>query len=219
MEDISITERENNTTQKLLRAFMQFRRADWHGEVVPGHKHSEIMVLVCLSRGAMRGFSDMKVSDISRLLQVTSPTVTQLLKGLEAEGLITRQVDLNDRRAVGVALTEKGQEVAQKAHHAFHDSFQGLVEYLGEEDSNQLAELLLKVNHYYAEKVSHLKSLWEDDKVDVEKLNNLRAKLYGSQTDKISELQSLWKSGSPDAEKINSLKSFTEMEGGHVEGD
>ena len=95
--------------------------------------------------------AEMKVSEISKQLHVTSPTVTQLVNGLEANGLIKRNSDPVDRRAVGITLTEKGERVTEQAAEAFSASIQGLIEFLGEEQSNQLTELLSKVFRYYNE--------------------------------------------------------------------
>ena len=95
---------------------------------------------------------EIKVSEISKMMQVTSPTVTQVLNSLEASGLIERHIDPKDRRAIGVKLTSKGEMVVQKAREAFFASIRGLVEYLGEEQSSQLADLLSKVYRYYSEK-------------------------------------------------------------------
>jgi DNA-binding MarR family transcriptional regulator len=107
----------------------------------------------------------MKVSEISKRLQVTSPTVTQLLKGLEMHGLIERHIDPVDRRAVGVKLTREGEKVAQQAADAFTASMRGLIEYLGEEQSNQLVELLSKAFRYFSEREASLyHSAWNGDK-------------------------------------------------------
>src|SRR5437588_4266527 len=142
----------NPTTQKLLRAFMQFRRAEWHQRSIAGYKPSEIKVLFCIKKGMGSSTPEIKVSEISKRLHVTSPTVTQLIKGLEASGLIERNIDPEDRRSVGIKLTEKGEMITQQAAAAFEESVNGLIEYLGEEQSNQLAELLLKAFRYYDEK-------------------------------------------------------------------
>ncbi len=107
---------------------------------------------------------EIKVSEISKQLDVTSPTITQLLKGLEANGLIERHIDPIDRRAVVVKLTRKGEMVAQQAADAFFASMHGLLEYLGEEQSNQLVDLLSKVLRYFEEReASMYHSLWNGD--------------------------------------------------------
>ncbi len=159
MENLS-----NPTAQKLFRSLMQFSKAGWHQHSVAGCKPSEIRVLFCIKKGMKPDAHEMKVSEISKQLHVTSPTITQLLKGLEMNGLIERSIDPTDRRSVGIKLTEKGEMVTRKAADAFASSLHGLIEYLGEEQSDQLAELLFKVSHYYNEKAANINSThWEGD--------------------------------------------------------
>src|SRR5437588_5508793 len=124
---------------------MQFNRTELH-QSFAGCKPSEFGVLFIIKNGAKSESREMKVSDISKQLHVTSPTITQLLKGLEANGLVERRVDPTDRRAVGIMLTEKGEMVTQQAREAFYSSLNGLIEYLGEEQSDQLADLLAKAS-------------------------------------------------------------------------
>ncbi len=154
----------NPLEQKLLRAFMQFGRAGWHERSIAGCKPSEIKVLFCIKKGMKPDAGEIKVSEISQLLHVTSPTVTQLLKGLEANGLVERHIDLTDRRAVGIALTEKGEQVTRQAREMFSASLRGLIEYMGEEESNQLADLLFKSFRYYNERAaSEQHSYWSGE--------------------------------------------------------
>ncbi len=151
----------NPTAQKLLRSFQEFHKAGWHQRSIAGYKPSEIRVLFCVKKGAKPDVPEVKVSEISKMLHVTSPTITQLLKGLEANGLIERNIDPTDRRAVGISLTERGEMVTQQAAEAFSASLHGLIEYLGEEQSNQLAELLSQVFRYYNEKAASMNhSYW-----------------------------------------------------------
>ncbi len=155
----------NATAQKLLGALMQFKRAGWHQMSTTGYKPSELRVLFCIGKGlwldthamedgCMQNTHEMKVSEISRRLHVTPPTVTQLIKGLEANGLVERNLDQVDRRAVGIKLTEKGEKITRQAGDDFLASISGLIEYLGEGQSEQLAELLVKVSRYYNEKAA-----------------------------------------------------------------
>ena|SRR5450631_4060311 len=159
------TEIKNITAQKLIRVFMQFNKAIWHQKSFEGHTHSEFKVLMCIRRGMdHHPEHEIKVSDISKMLHVTSPTVTQLLKGLEANGLIERTPDLNDRRMVGITLTPKGAETTQKAWDIFEASFNDLIEYLGKEESEHLAELLSKVYTYFSQQEAKVnQSQWSGD--------------------------------------------------------
>jgi DNA-binding MarR family transcriptional regulator len=148
------------TAQRLMEALKRFNRVAWHERSYMGFKPSEIRVLFCVARG------DMKVSEISKRMHVTSPTVTQVINGLEANGLVERSVDPTDRRAVRVQLTPKGESVRQKAGEALYASFNGLIEYLGEERSNELAELLTDAYAYFAEREASLhQSQWSGDEI------------------------------------------------------
>jgi DNA-binding MarR family transcriptional regulator len=121
--------------------------------------------LFCIKKSANGILPEMKVSEISRRLQVTSPTITQLLKGLEAHGLIERHIDNIDRRSVGVKLTPKGEAVTQQAMDTLLASISGLIEYLGEEQSTQLVELLSKVFLYFSEREvsAACHPLWDEE--------------------------------------------------------
>jgi|SRR5579883_1632188 DNA-binding MarR family transcriptional regulator len=181
---------EETTAQRLARSVMQFNKSFglFHKDEMQRHftacTRGEIGVLFIIKGGASSGARTlrmaehgefvsvsesaaptMKVSEISKLMHVTSPTITQMLKGLEAHGLIERHIDPNDRRAVRIALTERGQEVVQRAEEIYRNSFSGLVEYLGEEESDRLAELLLKAHRYFSERETTVyRSQWNGEK-------------------------------------------------------
>jgi len=143
-----------SAAQQLAQSLRQFHKVFWQFHRAEALRHfarckpSEIGVLLTISKGP-KGL--VKVSEISKALHVTSPTVTQLLKSLEANRLVERHSDPTDRRAVGIALTEQGEHVAQRAEQTFLSTFQGLVDYLGEEQSRQLAMLLDKATCYFRE--------------------------------------------------------------------
>jgi DNA-binding MarR family transcriptional regulator len=152
------------TAQKLLRALMQFKRVAWHQQSTAGCTPGEFRVLFCIKRCAKSDAHEIKVSEISKLLRVTSPTVTQMLKSLEANGLIERRIDPTDRRAVGITLTKKGEMVTQKAEDTFYTTIDGLVEFLGEEQSEQLVELLSETFRYFNEKAASANDArWDGD--------------------------------------------------------
>src|SRR5579859_6458377 len=152
------------TEQKLFRAMTLFKRLSWHEHSIGGCKPSEIRVLFCIKRNMHQHISEMKVSEISKQLHVTSPTITQLLNSLEANGLIERRVDAIDRRVVGVTLTKKGEMVTQRATEAMTGAMGELIAYLGEEQSDQLAELLFKVFRYFEEKETSMShAQWTGD--------------------------------------------------------
>lgn len=58
-----------------------------------------------------------RVIQLADKLEVKSSAVTVMLDRLEALGLIAREPDENDRRAVIVTLTTKGQELLEEAQY------------------------------------------------------------------------------------------------------
>jgi DNA-binding MarR family transcriptional regulator len=154
------------TAQKLSQSLMQFHKTfmQFHrgtlNQHVAGCKMSEIGVLLLISKQS----KSIKVSEISKMMHVTSPSITQVLKRLEANGLVERHVDPADRRTVGITLTEQGEAVAHRAHETFSTSFHGLIDYLGEEQSSQFASLLYKSSCYFNEKMSTMpQSFWNGE--------------------------------------------------------
>lgn len=76
---------------------------------------------------------------------VTRATVTGLLDGLEREGLAERHADAQDRRALQVRLTDKGQAVAEQVFAQHGRWIAGLFAELSGAERQQLAGLLDKV--------------------------------------------------------------------------
>lgn len=148
-EVVRLADLDSATAQKLLKSFMQFRKTGWHEKKIAGYNPSEFKVLVTIKHGANDEKTEMKISEISQILQVTSPTVTQIINILEKDGLVERTVDPDDRRAVKIRLTPAGIKVTEEARKLFFETFTGLIDYLGEEESEQLANLLAKVHQYF----------------------------------------------------------------------
>jgi len=142
---------DSGVARRLMEAFLQFKRLHWHQSPIAGLRHSELTVLYCIKRKAASDGPGIKVSEISNILKVASPTITQLINSLETKGLIERGVDKEDRRAVPITLTDEGEIAVKKATDAGLAYYEGLAEYLGEEDSNKLAGLLSKVFIYVNE--------------------------------------------------------------------
>ena len=143
-------ENMNPTAQKLMTAFKQFHSIRKKSPVTD-LKSSEVWVLFCIKKRVSPDSPGIKVSDISSALHVAAPTITQLINSLDANGYVERATDKEDRRAVRIRLTDKGEQAMMKASESFSESFNGLVDYLGEEKGNELAELLSMVFTYFDE--------------------------------------------------------------------
>lgn len=142
---------ENPKVQRLFDAFNRARKADWRRPSVGQCKPSEMKLLFYIKRGMKNHKEGFTVSELSSALEVTSPTVTQLINSVEAGGLVERSMDPSDRRVVRVKLTAEGAELTHKAIESFFGRFYELYEHLGEEQSEQLAELLEKVTRFLSD--------------------------------------------------------------------
>ncbi|WP_460324207.1 MarR family winged helix-turn-helix transcriptional regulator [Paenibacillus sp. YSY-4.3] len=136
---------DDPVAQRLIEAVHRFRRADWHKMAIGGWSNSEIKMLFCIQHGCTQDERGSSVSSLSSLMEVTSPTITQLIKNLERGGLVIRYNDQEDRRVVRVKLTEEGKAVTKQAKESVARRFKELYEYLGKDKTEQLASLLEQV--------------------------------------------------------------------------
>jgi MarR family transcriptional regulator, organic hydroperoxide resistance regulator len=76
-----------------------------------GLTHPQYLVMVSLWQQS----EPLSVKDLSILLKLEAPTLSPLLKRLQAAGLIERQRDAADERSVQVTLTARGRELRSRA--------------------------------------------------------------------------------------------------------
>lgn len=149
MEAWNLEDNENLTVQKIIKCLTEFKRVHKHKSPICNLTHSETMVLFSIKRYVETHGEGVKTSELSNILNVASPTITQQINSLETRGFVERNMDKQDRRAIRIKITEKGEEVLKKASKEFEASINGLVEHLGQEKSEQLAELLSEAFNYF----------------------------------------------------------------------
>ncbi|MRN56013.1 MarR family winged helix-turn-helix transcriptional regulator [Paenibacillus monticola] len=136
----------------LIEAFQQFSKMNWRTTTLWGLKPSEIRLLVSIKLGVEReGKKAQTVSDLSKLLKVTSPTITQMVNSLITQGYVVRTTDTQDRRISDITLTDKGEHLAEMAVTRGRDTFKGMIDHLGKEQSDTLMQLLNEVYSYFEE--------------------------------------------------------------------
>jgi len=142
-----VDQEHSEVVQQLYNALYKFRKLRFAAFFnVDGLKPSEVRMLMVIYKSSKE--TGISVSKISQHLQVTSSTVTQLINDLEKKGLVIREIDPNDRRMVRIELTDQGKEMMQKAEKAREQFFNGLVEFVGEEECKELIQQLEKVIQY-----------------------------------------------------------------------
>ena len=79
--------------------------------------------------------------DVCDILHISKPAVSQLLNSLEKKGLIFREIDVNDRRKINIAITPKGKAVVTE-HTAFYEkTFERLMDIFGEDNAKEFSRL------------------------------------------------------------------------------
>ncbi len=84
---------------------------------------------------------------LSRARNVSKNTTSSLLRGLEDQGLIERNLDPNDRRIFRIRLTEKGRALTQKISPKRIALLSSLSNGLKKNEREQLITLLGKLIH------------------------------------------------------------------------
>lgn len=86
----------------------------------------------------------LKPTELYQSLMITSGAMTNRINTLEKKGLVKRQFDKEDKRAVDVKLTNQGETLVNRAVKTHVALEQELLKHLSFEDVNQLNRLLKK---------------------------------------------------------------------------
>jgi len=79
---------------------------------------------------------------ISSSVGVSSARIAMALNSLEEKGLITREIDIEDRRKIIVELTQKGQEYVEEEQKKQVENVKGVLMSLGEKDAKELVRIV-----------------------------------------------------------------------------
>ena len=82
---------------------------------------------------------------------LTTGRIANILRMLEAKGLVDRAQDASDRRKVHITLSAQGRARAEEQYRARAEAHRRLLDYLGDEDADSLLHLLERCLEYYAE--------------------------------------------------------------------
>ena len=81
-------------------------------------------------------------SELAHHLKIAPRSTTEVVDALEAKGLVTRTRDTEDRRAVLVALSERGRRLAEEIRRTRGEQSDRVFERLSHADREHLARIL-----------------------------------------------------------------------------
>ena len=93
-----------------------------------------------------------KMSEIAKIMSVTTGTLTKAVDSLEKKGYVQRQRSRQDKRVVNITLTQQGV-TAFRHHEKFHqDMIAFILEHVSEEESRVLRHALERLMGYFRQK-------------------------------------------------------------------
>jgi Transcriptional regulators len=84
-------------------------------------------------------------SEISNRMGISSARIAAALNSLERKGLVTRQIDISDRRRILVDLTPEGKALADKQHQKAMETLTNTLRQLGEHDAAEYVRITGKL--------------------------------------------------------------------------
>jgi len=131
---------------RLIASFERMRRAHKN---IRSNKSHEGPIFPLMELSGACGNEALSLSKVAEIFGVTPAAATQFINRLNAHGYITREENPDDRRQVKVRLSDLGEAKVKQAQEEFYAMMGGLLDYLGEEESDALNAIIEKVAEYF----------------------------------------------------------------------
>lgn len=138
--------------RRLFDAAARMRKQRQEPPMPKGITPAEMYAIMAVSRLEGEG-RRVRPGDIAKCGQATPSAVSQTLKSLEEKGLITRQRDKGDSRAVTVHLTDDGRAFSARGREVHEQMIDGVLTYLGPEDAEHFVRIVERLADFPASEV------------------------------------------------------------------
>lgn len=135
--------------RRLFNAAARMRKQRQEPPAPKGITPAEMCAIMAVSRLEGEG-RKVRPGDIAKCGQATPSAVSQTLKSLEEKGLITRQRDKGDSRAVTVHLTKDGCAFSARARELHEQMIDEVLTYLGSEDAEHFVRIMERLADFPA---------------------------------------------------------------------
>ena len=89
---------------------------------------------------------------IRNKMKIAPSTITPIITSLEKRGLVERRIDEQDRRNIYVNLSKKGKILTQKIDEELKRVLLEYINYMGEENIEELIKLITKTKEFISYK-------------------------------------------------------------------
>ena len=133
-------------TQELLNAVNRLRPANVNAKLdsctgISLTKRALIASLFADRENAVGEWKGMTMSALARGLQISKPAMTKIVDELEADDLIARRADKEDRRNIYIVFSENGEKKVGELMGKMKSMLGALVREIGEEDVRKFIQL------------------------------------------------------------------------------
>ena len=136
-----------NVARSFKRAMAAVRRLRGRETHRPGElTDAQYSLLFCL-----RDQAQMSLRDLAEAADLSPASVTEMLEGLAAAGLVERHRSDRDRRVVFTALTEDGRGLVEERRARFEPRFRAAMEGFSEHDLLVAASVLDGLRDFFEE--------------------------------------------------------------------
>jgi len=133
----------NDQVERIYQVMKQLHLLRNNVQTSSDISRSEFFMLKAIRRNSTpQGLS---MSNLSELLKISKPAVSQMVNSLEEKGYVERILPKSDRRLVLVRLTEAGQQGLDQEMQAFTARLSQTFAELGEKDTEELLRLLTRL--------------------------------------------------------------------------
>jgi MarR family transcriptional regulator, organic hydroperoxide resistance regulator len=142
---------ESNPTEQFARSFKRAMAAVRRLRGREAHRPGELSDAQYGLLFYLRDQSQMSARDLADAADRSPASVTEMLDGLEAAGLVARTRSERDRRVVLTSLTDSGRELVEEHRARFEPRFRAALEPFSEQDLMTAAAVLDAVRGLFEE--------------------------------------------------------------------
>ena len=134
------------TLKKMFDACYQAKRArDLLPPLPDGVTSSYIHYLDCMQELEEKG-KQVRISDLSKFLNIPRPGVTRTVKEMEAKGYLQKMASPDDGRVTFLTATEKGRKLHQKYDEEY---FNGILPYFDSISEEEAETMIATIEKFY----------------------------------------------------------------------
>ncbi len=134
---------------EIWRLLHQLMRNHKKSNTIPNLTELETRVLFTANYHKKHNHVGINVRELKNKLNVSSPTISQVVNDLEKRDIVKRVKDSSDGRITRIEVSKSGQKELDRAVKVVESQFVALGDYLGEEKSRLLITILNDINTFF----------------------------------------------------------------------